>query len=128
MFQKVDSGNIEYGELYCGGSPATRHPVTLHCVVSQVPASKGDAERAIKTLPPGLEVRQSSVPKAGLGVFATKHFASRTRFGPYKGRRVNNSVWAQKSGYCWEVRILQSVIHKIIIILCVKCTFHIVQN
>ena len=57
----------------------------------------------MKTLPPGLEVSESGIPNAGLGVFATKFFPVRTRFGPYEGRRVTDPDIAHSSGYCWQV-------------------------
>ena len=58
----------------------------------------------MKTLPPGLEVSESGIPNAGLGVFATKFFPVRTRFGPYEGRRVTDPDIAHSSGYCWQVQ------------------------
>ena len=68
----------------------------------QAPDPKaGDSQRAVKTLQPGLAVRASSIPKAGQGVFATKAFPARTRFGPYQGKRLTDPKVAQKSGYSW---------------------------
>ena len=64
----------------------------------------GDPQRAVKTLPPGLAVRTSSIPNAGQGVFAKKAYPARTRFGPYEGKRLTDPKVAQASGYSWQVR------------------------
>ncbi|KAL8569977.1 hypothetical protein ACOMHN_056409 [Nucella lapillus] len=64
---------------------------------------RGDPQRAVKTLPPGLEVRKSGIPNAGLGAFATQLFPTRSRFGPYQGRRVTDPDIAHASGYCWQI-------------------------
>ena len=74
---------------------------------------RGDPNRAMKTVPPGLEVRESGIPNAGLGVFATKFFPVRTRFGPYEGRRVTDPDIAHSSGYCWQVHSIYLVFCKI---------------
>ena len=55
------------------------------------------------TLPPGLEVKESSIPNAGFGVFATNRFPLRSRFGPYQGTHVTDPDVAHTSGYCWQV-------------------------
>ncbi|XP_076437962.1 histone-lysine N-methyltransferase PRDM7-like [Babylonia areolata] len=69
-----------------------------------VPSQKrADPQRALKTLPPGLEVRESGIPDAGLGVFATQFFPTRSRFGPYQGRHVTDPDIAHSSGYCWQI-------------------------
>ncbi|KAL8572153.1 hypothetical protein ACOMHN_057828 [Nucella lapillus] len=64
---------------------------------------RGDPQRAVKTLPPGLEVRESGIPNAGLGAFATQLFPTRSRFGPYQVRRVTDPDIAHASGYCWQI-------------------------
>ncbi|XP_070174800.1 histone-lysine N-methyltransferase PRDM9-like [Littorina saxatilis] len=82
------------------------HGPFLHVTDTPVPVKKrGDPKRAMKTLPPGLEVKVSGIPDAGLGVFATKFFPLRTRFGPYEGRRVKDPDIAHSSGYCWQISI-----------------------
>ena len=62
-----------------------------------------DQDCAIKTLPPGLTVKKSKIPRAGQGVFATKNFPARSRFGPYGGSKVKDRDEAQSSGYSWLV-------------------------
>ncbi|KAH9500327.1 Histone-lysine N-methyltransferase prdm9 [Bulinus truncatus] len=56
-----------------------------------------------KTLPDGLLIKQSSIPNAGLGVFTTKFFPVRSRFGPYVGTIEKNELEAHESGYSWQV-------------------------
>ncbi|XP_070174303.1 histone-lysine N-methyltransferase PRDM9-like [Littorina saxatilis] len=80
------------------------HGPLLHVEDAQVPVKKRrDPNRALKTLPPGLEVKESGIPNAGLGVFATKFFPLRSRFGPYEGRSVSDPDIAHTSGYCWQI-------------------------
>ena len=61
--------------------------------------------RALESLPDGMEVRQSNIPNAGRGVYATRHFAIGSTFGPYEGDKIKGNV--PKSGldtsYMWEV-------------------------
>ncbi|KAK3540273.1 hypothetical protein QTP70_029387, partial [Hemibagrus guttatus] len=50
----------------------------------------GVTDRAIQTLPPGLEVRESSIPDAGLGVFNKGDVIPLgVHFGPYQGEALN---------------------------------------
>ena len=44
-----------------------------------------DDNHALATIPPGFSVRQSSIPDAGLGVFAETYIPEGTRIGPYDG-------------------------------------------
>ena len=72
----------------------------------------GTPERAILTLPPGLEVRRSGIPKAGRGVFNSgKTIAVGTHYGPYEGE-ITEEVLAIDSGYSWMVRS---------VFVCVQC-------
>ena len=59
------------------------------------------------SLPEGLEIKQSNIPGAGLGVFALRTFNVDTLFGPYKGREISRNVDKDKvdTSYMWEVRI-----------------------
>ena len=62
---------------------------------------------SLSTLPDGLEVKLSNIPKSGFGVFAKKLFEIGTRFGPYEGQQYPPSVISDKSvdtSYMWEVR------------------------
>ena len=71
----------------------------------QVAKSRGrDPQRALKTLPPGLEVRQSDIPDAGKGVFATQPFEKFICFGPYEGQVLTDAAAGSKTGYSWMVR------------------------
>ncbi|KAK6980406.1 histone-lysine N-methyltransferase PRDM9-like isoform X1 [Biomphalaria glabrata] len=62
-----------------------------------------DEDYSKKTLPEGLIIKQSKIPNAGLGVFATQLFPSRTRFGPYLGKIEKYEEDAHESGYSWQV-------------------------
>ena len=48
-------------------------------------------------------IKDSSVPKAGMGVFATVFIPKGTRFGPYDGIIETNRHEVQRAGYGWEV-------------------------
>ncbi|XP_060788589.1 histone-lysine N-methyltransferase PRDM7-like isoform X2 [Neoarius graeffei] len=59
--------------------------------VPDSPVPTGVIGRAIQTLPPGLEVRESSIPDAGLGVFNKGEIIPiGVHFGPYQGEAVNS--------------------------------------
>ncbi|XP_072570012.1 uncharacterized protein [Paramormyrops kingsleyae] len=59
--------------------------------------------RALLTLPPGLEVRSSSIPGAGQGVFNQGQTVPRgVHYGPYEGE-VTDREQAIDSGYSWVV-------------------------
>jgi hypothetical protein len=64
-----------------------------------------DTNKALASVPEGMEVRGSNIPGAGLGVFATRGFAIGSTFGPYDGDKIKGNV--PKSGldtsYMWEV-------------------------
>ena len=48
-------------------------------------------------------MRESGIPNAGLGVFATNQLALCSRFAPYHGTHVTDPDIAHTSGYCWQV-------------------------
>ncbi|XP_041467346.1 histone-lysine N-methyltransferase PRDM9-like [Lytechinus variegatus] len=77
----------------------SKHPLTI---IKDNPIAKGCKDRAIKTLPDGLMVKQSSIPGAGQGVFATKFIPKGYRFGPYEGDIVDLET-GYDSGYAWEI-------------------------
>ncbi|XP_052786373.1 histone-lysine N-methyltransferase PRDM9-like [Mya arenaria] len=60
-------------------------------------------DRADQTLPAGFQIRVSSIPGAGMGVFATREVPARTMFGPYGGVKVLDAEKAHSSGYCWQI-------------------------
>ena len=57
------------------------------------------------SLPEGMEVRDSSIQGAGLGVFATQEFLTGATFGPYGGEKVRADVpkGGLDTSYMWEV-------------------------
>lgn len=57
-------------------------------------------------VPDCFTIRMSSIPDAGLGVFATKHVPSGVRFGPYEGDTVFKSELTDSTdtSYMWEVQ------------------------
>ena len=61
--------------------------------------------RSLASLPDGLEVRESNIPGAGLGVFSKRLFNSGTRFGPYEGKKVRPDIPKDDmdTSYMWEV-------------------------
>ncbi|XP_063956894.1 zinc finger protein 724-like [Lytechinus pictus] len=77
----------------------SKHPLTI---IKDNPIPKGCKDRAMKTLPDGLLVKQSSIPGAGQGVFATKFIPKGYRFGPYEGDIVDLET-GYDSGYAWEI-------------------------
>ena len=58
------------------------------------------------SLPSGLVIKTSSIPKAGAGAWAEAPVPKGVRFGPYEGIIVEHSEDAH-SGYCWQVRLLE---------------------
>eukprot|EP00057_Strongylocentrotus_purpuratus_P021476 XP_011675950.1 PREDICTED: histone-lysine N-methyltransferase PRDM9-like [Strongylocentrotus purpuratus] len=76
----------------------SKHPLTI---IKDNPVPKGSKDRASKTLPDGLVVKQSSIPGAGQGIFATKFIPKGYRFGPYDGDIVDLET-GYDSGYAWE--------------------------
>ena len=72
-------------------------------------ADKTDGENHINkskaSLPDGLEIRESNIPDAGLGVFAILPFKSRIKFGPYQGRKMRCDTPKDDfdTSYMWEV-------------------------
>ncbi|XP_030849723.1 probable histone-lysine N-methyltransferase PRDM7 [Strongylocentrotus purpuratus] len=77
----------------------SKHPLTI---IKDNPIAKGSKDRARKTLPDGLVVKQSSIPGAGQGIFATKFIPKGYRFGPYDGDIVDLET-GYDSGYAWEI-------------------------
>ncbi|XP_060785063.1 histone-lysine N-methyltransferase PRDM9-like isoform X2 [Neoarius graeffei] len=63
----------------------------------------GVPDRARQTLPPGLEIWESSIPDAGLGVFNKGETVPLgAHFGPYEGELVDREE-AINSGYSWVI-------------------------
>ncbi|KAI6661891.1 60 kDa SS-A/Ro ribonucleoprotein-like [Oopsacas minuta] len=57
-------------------------------------------------IPKQLILKNSSIPKAGLGIFATETIAIRTRMGSYAGTFVRGSVdnLPNESEYLWQIK------------------------
>ncbi|XP_060782178.1 zinc finger protein ZFP2-like [Neoarius graeffei] len=71
--------------------------------IPDTPVPLGVADRARQTLPPGLEIRESSIPHAGLGVFNEGETVPvGAHFGPYQGDLVDGEE-AKNSGYSWVI-------------------------
>ncbi|KAB5565371.1 hypothetical protein PHYPO_G00240560 [Pangasianodon hypophthalmus] len=71
--------------------------------IFDTPVPMGIADRAIQTLPPGLEVGKSDIPDAGLGVFNKgETIPIGAHFGPCEGDLVDREE-AMNSGYSWVI-------------------------
>ncbi|XP_062851852.1 histone-lysine N-methyltransferase PRDM9-like [Trichomycterus rosablanca] len=71
--------------------------------ISDTPVPVGAADRARQTLPPGLEIWESSITDAGLGVFNNGETVPvGVHFGPYEGEVVDREE-AMSSGYSWVI-------------------------
>lgn len=65
--------------------------------------AKSDPDQALHSLPEGLEVKTSSIPGAGLGVYTLNDIQPRVMYGPYGGMKTLDQEKAHKSGYAWQV-------------------------
>ncbi|KAF5892703.1 zinc finger protein 2-like, partial [Clarias magur] len=71
--------------------------------IPDVAVPLGVADRARQTLPPGLEIRKSGIPDAGLGVFNNGDtIPAGVHFGPYQGDTVDREE-AMNSAYSWVI-------------------------
>ncbi|XP_043336541.1 histone-lysine N-methyltransferase PRDM9-like [Cervus canadensis] len=71
--------------------------------VKDCAVGKGHANRSALTLPPGLSIRLSGIPDAGLGVWnEASDLPLGLHFGPYEGKITDNEE-AAKSGYAWQI-------------------------
>ncbi|XP_069044126.1 histone-lysine N-methyltransferase PRDM9-like isoform X5 [Lepisosteus oculatus] len=71
--------------------------------VKDTRAELGLERRARLTLPPGLSLRDSSIPGAGLGVFNVDSLVPRgAHYGPYEGEPTSKEE-AMLSGYSWMI-------------------------
>ena len=68
-------------------------------------ATSSGSLKAMASLPEGMEVRDSSIQGAGLGVFATQEFLTGATLGPYDGEKVRADVpkGGLDTSYMWEV-------------------------
>ncbi|GAB1610856.1 hypothetical protein Ahia01_001372100 [Argonauta hians] len=65
--------------------------------------TKGRSNRARRTAPQCVAIAESNIPGAGLGVFALLPIKTRSKFGPYEGKLIENLDEAHYSGYSWQV-------------------------
>uniref|UniRef100_A0A8D0DIW2 Histone-lysine N-methyltransferase PRDM9 n=1 Tax=Salvator merianae TaxID=96440 RepID=A0A8D0DIW2_SALMN len=71
--------------------------------IKDAPAEIGLEKRAILTLPPGLRVGPSGIPKAGLGIWNEGEILlPGIHFGPYEGT-ITEDEEAANSGYSWLI-------------------------
>ncbi|XP_043738784.1 probable histone-lysine N-methyltransferase PRDM7 [Cervus elaphus] len=71
--------------------------------VKDCAVERGHANRSALTLPPGLSIRLSGIPDAGLGVWnEASDLPLGLHFGPYEGKITDNEE-AAKSGYAWQI-------------------------
>ena len=75
------------------------HPLTI---IQDTPVPPKCKDRAKRSLPPGLVVKEAGIEGAGQGVWAETFVAKGVRFGPYGGEIVDEDV-GRESGYAWEV-------------------------
>ncbi|KAG5212861.1 hypothetical protein JEQ12_008647 [Ovis aries] len=93
--------------LYCEecqnffiNSCAAHGPPTF---VKDCAVEKGHANRSALTLPPGLSIRLSGIPEAGLGVWnEASDLPLGLHFGPYEGQ-ITDDEEAANSGYSWLI-------------------------
>ena len=91
----------ECADFYYGDCPV--HGSLLPLADKQNDDSKTSKSQA--SLPDELEIRQSNIPDAGLGVFATQTFKCGIRFGPYQGKKIHPGIPKDDfdTSYMWEV-------------------------
>ncbi|XP_043769800.1 histone-lysine N-methyltransferase PRDM9-like [Cervus elaphus] len=71
--------------------------------VKDCAVEKGHANRSALTLPPGLSIRLSGIPDAGLGVWnEASDLPLGLHFGPYEGK-ITDDEEAANSGYAWLI-------------------------
>ncbi|CAI9150037.1 unnamed protein product, partial [Rangifer tarandus platyrhynchus] len=71
--------------------------------VKDCAVKRGHANRSALTLPPGLSIRLSGIPDAGLGVWnEASDLPLGLHFGPYEGQ-IKDDEEAANSGYAWLI-------------------------
>ncbi|KAF5892355.1 histone-lysine N-methyltransferase PRDM9-like, partial [Clarias magur] len=72
--------------------------------IPDTPVPMGVPDRALQTLPPGLQLKESVIPNAGLGVLNYGQTVPvGAHFGPYQGELVDREE-AMNSAYSWVIR------------------------
>ncbi|XP_054423774.1 histone-lysine N-methyltransferase PRDM9 [Pteronotus mesoamericanus] len=106
VYQEVNEPQDD-DHLYCEkcqnffiDSCAVHGPPTF---VKDSAVDKGHPNRSALTLPPGLRIKPSGIPKAGLGVWnEAADLPVGLHFGPYEGQ-ITEDEEAAKSGYSWLI-------------------------
>jgi hypothetical protein len=76
--------------------------MNLTAVLALVQVSMGLKDRALMTTPPGMSIRKSSNPNAGLGAWTDVLIPGKTILGYYAGRVVPAST-VTDGAYAWSV-------------------------
>ena len=74
--------------------------------IADTPTTSAASNKALESLPKGMEVKPSTIQGAGLGVFATKSIETGAWFGPYLGKKVRAGVIVNSgldTSYMWQV-------------------------
>ena len=71
--------------------------------------SEPDPDRAKHSLPDGLQIKESGIVGAGLGVWTLERIPKCTLFGPYEGVKFYKDVLYKPSPYGWLVCNLQQM-------------------
>ena len=102
--------SIIYNYIVCEECQKIHHgDCPVHGPLTTLDSSSGNDEESCKytsvPVPKELTVRESGIPKAGLGVFATQLIPSGVKFGPYKGQKVYYEDLNEDddTSYMWEV-------------------------
>ncbi|XP_060559331.1 uncharacterized protein LOC132719569 isoform X2 [Ruditapes philippinarum] len=66
-----------------------------------------DPRRALDSVPDEFEIRESTIPNAGSGIFTKTYIEQDTMFGPYKGAFDPDTDSASESGYSWKIAYRQ---------------------
>ncbi|XP_046863286.1 histone-lysine N-methyltransferase PRDM9-like [Xenia sp. Carnegie-2017] len=88
-------------DFYYGECPSHN----FHIIEDSTMRSRKGTSNALKTLPEDLYVIPSTIPEAGMGVFANKKLEINTRFGPYRGEKVllDDLEEGRDTSYMWEI-------------------------
>ena len=90
----------ECNELYMGDCP-------VHGELKPLDESRIDiSPLSIIPIPSPLSLKRSSIPGAGLGIFAKETIPIRTRMGPYAGKLIKGCVedFPNESEYLWQIK------------------------
>ncbi|ESP03842.1 hypothetical protein LOTGIDRAFT_156439, partial [Lottia gigantea] len=98
-FLYCEECNMEYG----GDCPVHGSYNIIENKQVEESVSQKDKNRCYLTAPDCIEIKESSIPNAGLGTFASITIPNRSRFGPYGGDIIKDTETAHNSGYCWQI-------------------------